>query len=297
MRKNGNSCRGSALLAVLAKHKDGTFAAAAVAEFGVGVLLDGEEAGKFGSVGVEDADIDVEEGEVGGGEDESGDNGEVGVGEEGVMGVGSCVEMEGGLKVVVVLDPPVIVNCGLALDRKDTSKLGDVDPPVNCGIVLPESPNTMGEADAKSAHGEWDPSGTFGTMICTEPPLREKVLGERAIWEMQQDGARSTTERREGARGDGCQLTDVQFSLSPVTQPSKSWPVKLLVRGMPEVSLYTRTRGCFWIRDLWTDDDTLYKWDSVNEDENVKEEKIHETTSERDLSDSKREEKGGGILY
>lgn len=135
------ACRESALLAVPAKHKDGTFAAAAVAEFGVWVLLDGEEAGKFGIVGVEDADVDVEEGEIGRGEDESGGNGEVGVGEEGVVGVGCCVEMEGGLKVVVVLDPPVIVNCGLALDGKDTSKLGDVDPPVNWGIALPESPN------------------------------------------------------------------------------------------------------------------------------------------------------------
>jgi hypothetical protein len=99
------------------------------------VLLDEEESGRPWFVGLGDTGVDVDvEGPGGGGvgEDEgSGDTG-VGVGVVGVAGTG--VEVEEGLGVGVVLDPPVIVNCGLA---------------------LPESPNTSGmekEAHARSPH-------------------------------------------------------------------------------------------------------------------------------------------------
>lgn len=102
-----------------------------VTEFGVGVLLDGEDTGELG---------DVEVGDTGGGEEEeeAGEDdgaGDDGVGEDGVVRGGEGrMEVADGLGVVVVPDPPVIVNCGLA---------------------LPESPNTSGEeAHAKSARGE-----------------------------------------------------------------------------------------------------------------------------------------------
>ncbi|KAH8994348.1 hypothetical protein EDB86DRAFT_3243895 [Lactarius hatsudake] len=145
---------GSALLVVPFEGEDGELLGALeadVTELGVGVLLDGEE---IGDVAVEVPGVDVlvgvtgggEVGEDGGGEDgvgdivgmgDNGDNGWVG-GREGVVAVGD------GPRVVVVLDPPVIVNCGLA---------------------LPESPNTRSPRQLA-------PTGTFGTVICTEPVLR-----------------------------------------------------------------------------------------------------------------------------
>jgi len=105
---------------------------AGVVGFGVGVLLDGEVTSKLGVVEVGDPGVDVGVGEIGGGEEGEDGGGDVGVGDDG-MGVdgwvggregGVEVEVEDGLRVVVVLDPPVIVNCGLA---------------------LPESPNTSEE--------------------------------------------------------------------------------------------------------------------------------------------------------
>jgi hypothetical protein len=100
------------------------------------VLLDEEESGRPWFVGLGDTGVDVDvEGPGGGGVGELKPELEtpgVGVGVVGVAGTG--VEVEVGLGVGVVLDPPVIVNCGLA---------------------LPESPNTSGmekEAHARSPH-------------------------------------------------------------------------------------------------------------------------------------------------
>ena len=101
---------------------------APVAEVVVVVLLDeGETAGGIGEpgvVGLGYVGVVVvvegtgagELGEAGAGEEGGGDTG----GDDEVVGVGAAV----GLGVSVVPDPPVIVNCGLA---------------------LPESPNTSGE--------------------------------------------------------------------------------------------------------------------------------------------------------
>lgn len=87
-----------------------------VTELDVGVLLDGEEIGDV-AVGVTGSG---EVGEDGGGEDggEDGVGDTVGMGDSGWVGGregGVEVEVGDGLRVVVVLDPPVIVNCGLAL--------------------------------------------------------------------------------------------------------------------------------------------------------------------------------------
>jgi hypothetical protein len=99
------------------------------AEVVVVVLLDEEESGKPGFVGLGDTGVDVDVKGPGGGEvgeDEAvGDTG-VGVGDVRIAGMG--VEVEVGLGVGVELDPPVIVNCGLA---------------------LPESPSTSGEKEAR----------------------------------------------------------------------------------------------------------------------------------------------------
>lgn len=108
---------------------------APVVEVVLVVPLDEEEIGRPGVVGLGDAGFTVEVEDSGGGEAEDGveeDGGDTKVGDSGVVGMG--VEAEVGLGVAVVPDPPVIVNCGLA---------------------LPESPNTSGEeAHAKSAHHE-----------------------------------------------------------------------------------------------------------------------------------------------
>lgn len=100
----------------------------------------------------------------------------------------------------------------------------------------------------------------------------EEVLGKRAIDVQILAIARHTTEQELAGK---------------VACPRDA-------RGVPRhcnLITFIPSRGCLWTRDLWTDDDTLYKGNSVNEDENVKEEKNHETTSERDLLDSKREER------
>lgn len=85
------------------------------------VLLVGEETGTLGDVAVVDAGVNVEVGETGDGDGEDGAE-DTGAGDNGVLGGGKGgveVEVEvglgDGLRVVVVLDPPVIVNCGLAL--------------------------------------------------------------------------------------------------------------------------------------------------------------------------------------
>ena len=107
---------------------------APVVEVVLVVPLDEGETGRSEVVGVVDPGVTVEvEGPGGGEEVEDGageDGGDAKVEDNGVVAAG----VEVGLGVAVVPDPPVIVNCGLA---------------------LPESPNTSGEkAHAKSARHE-----------------------------------------------------------------------------------------------------------------------------------------------
>ena len=112
---------------------------APVVEVVLVVPLDEGETGRSGVVGVVDPGVTVEvEGPGGGEEVEDGageDGGDAKVEDNGVVGDGVVAAgVEVGLGVAVVPDPPVIVNCGLA---------------------LPESPNTSGEkAHAKSARHE-----------------------------------------------------------------------------------------------------------------------------------------------
>lgn len=119
---------GSALLDDLGEEVDaevlGAFAAVET-EFG-GVLLGGEETGKLEEVVAGDVGVDVEVGETGGGGEEEDGVGEdatedIGMRNDGVARGGVEVEVEDELGAVVVPDAPVIVNCGL---------------------LLPESPNT-----------------------------------------------------------------------------------------------------------------------------------------------------------
>lgn len=121
---------GSALLDDLGEEVDaevlGAFAVVET-EFD-GVLLGGEETGKLEDVMAGDVGVDVEVGETGGGGEEEDGVGEDATEDTGMLnggvawgGVEVEVEVEDGLGAVVVLDAPVIVNCGL---------------------LLPESPNT-----------------------------------------------------------------------------------------------------------------------------------------------------------
>jgi hypothetical protein len=186
------ACRaGSALLDALDEEVEpgelllGVFTVAEP-EFDVGVLLDGEETGKLEDVVVGDVRGDVGVGETGGGmeeEDEWGEDetGDTGVGDNGVAEGG--MEVEDGFGVVVVLDPPVIVNCGLA---------------------FPESPNTGGE-NTKSARvnmtsghlAEVKELRTDDDVVGPTRDVRDsdlhracaegEVLGERVVCEMQQE--------------------------------------------------------------------------------------------------------------
>ena len=232
---------------------------AGVVGFGVGVLLDGEVTSKLGVVAVGDPGVDVGVGEIGGGEEGEDGGGDDGVGVDGVevdgMGVDGWVggreggvEVEDGLRVVVVLDPPVILNCGLA---------------------LPESPNTSEERSPREVRtrGGGCVNMTSGQLRRREKELRtdddvvgpirnvrdsdlhracveEEVLGERVNCEVQQQGvrecvsvkwsyvtptssrvkrARSTTERGVGRRGKRMVNSLMsRFSPSCVKNPSKS---------------------------------------------------------------------------
>jgi hypothetical protein len=132
---------------------------APVTEVVVVVLLDEEETTGTGETGVVGFGyvgvvVDVEgtgageEGEFGAGAGE--DGGDTGGGDDEVVGVGAEV----GLGVAVVPDPPVIVNCGLA---------------------LPESPNTSGE-EART------PRGSCINMTSGHSAEKGTTYGRRYSW-------------------------------------------------------------------------------------------------------------------
>ena len=64
---------------------------------------------------------------------------------------------------------------------------------------------------------------------------------------------------------------------------------------------YIPSRGCRWARDLRTDDDALHKRDSLNDDEDVKEDegkKGHDGDERGEKGISRREKnRGRSILY